>query len=263
VISNQQELSDYIVGFYKNLFGSFRHKGVHLADNFWLRTEQISALDQEVLDTPFTEKEVQLAIVGMKTKSAPGPNGFTVLFFKKMWDQIKGELMAMVKELNDNTSDLQRLNYGVITLVPKTLEANTIRQYRPICLLNVDFKIFPKLLTDRITPLADSIISESQSTFIKGRNILEGVVVLHEIIHEFRRSGRKGVLFKIDFKKAYDKVKWEFVEEVMERKGFSKNWIKKTLCTIQGGEYASVLMKKCLLILEPIRGLGKGTHCPQ
>jgi hypothetical protein len=54
--------------------------------------------------------------------------------------------------------------------------------------LNVDFKIFPKLLTGRITPIAEKVISESQTTFIKGRNILEGVVVLLEDLHEFRRT---------------------------------------------------------------------------
>jgi hypothetical protein len=71
--------------------------------------------------------------------------------------------------------------------------------------LNVDFKIFSKLLTDRIIPLADGLISDSQSAFIKGRNILEGVVVLHEVLDEFKRSGQQGVLFKIDFEKVMTK----------------------------------------------------------
>jgi hypothetical protein len=102
--------------------------------------------------------------------------------------------------------------------VPKVKDANTIKQYRPICLLNVDFKIFTKLLNDRITPIADKLISPTQTTFIKGRNILEGVVILHEVIHELKRSKKKGVLFKIDFEKAYDKVKWDFVQEVIEKK---------------------------------------------
>jgi hypothetical protein len=91
--------------------------------------------------------------------------------------------------------------------VPKVQEANTIKQYKPICLLNVDFRIFPKLLNDRLTPMADNIISESQTTFIKGRNILEGVLTLHEVLHELKRSKRQGMLFKIGFEKAYDKVK--------------------------------------------------------
>lgn len=112
---------------------------------------------------------------------------------------------------NKNCLDLKRLNFGVITLVPKIKEANTIKQYMPICLLNVDFKIFSKLLTDRLTSLADKVISKNQTAFIKGRNILEGVVTVHEIIHELKRSKKKGIIFKIDFEKAYDKVRWDFV----------------------------------------------------
>jgi hypothetical protein len=150
--------------------------------------EKLGAAGRELLNAPFTEKEVELAIIGMKSESAPGPNGFTIIFFKNLWRHIKEEFMKMVHDFNLNKLDLKRLNYGVITLVPKVKEANTIKQYRPICLLNVDFKVFPKVLTNRITPMVDNLISENQTTFIKGRNILEGVVVLHEVIHEFRRT---------------------------------------------------------------------------
>jgi hypothetical protein len=87
----------------------------------------------------------------------------------------------------------------------KVKDANIIKQ--PICLLDVDFKIFPKLLTHRITPMADKIISSSKTAFIKGRNILEGMIILHEVIHELRRYDSHGVLFKIDFEKTYDKVR--------------------------------------------------------
>jgi hypothetical protein len=81
---------------------------------------------------------------------------------------------------------------------------------------------------------------------------------LHEVIHEFRRSGKHGVIFKIDFEKAYNKVKWEFLQEVMERKGYPPNWIKRAMCTIQGGEYASMLMEKGPLTSKHTRVLGRG-----
>jgi hypothetical protein len=84
--------------------------------------------------------------------------------------------------------DIQRLNYGVITLVPKLKEANNIKHFRPICLLNVDFKCFTKVLTNRLIPVAKKIISKNQTYFIKGRNILEGVVVLHEVLYELKNS---------------------------------------------------------------------------
>jgi hypothetical protein len=148
---------------------------------------------------------------------------------------VKNGMMRMV-DFNRNSLDLKRLNFGVITLVPKVLEASTIKKYRPICLLNVDFKVFLKLLNDRLTPIAGNIVSDSQTAFIKGRNILEGVVTLHEVLHELKRTKEEGVLFKIDFEKAYDKVKLDFVREVVERKGFPPSWIEQTMSTIQGGK---------------------------
>jgi hypothetical protein len=146
--------------------------------------------DKVILEEPFTEKEVACAIGGMKSESAPGPNGFTVTFFKRIWDHIKQEIMGMVRDFNEARLDLQSLNYGVITLVPKVREANSIKQYRPIYLLNVDFNISPKLLMNRLTPMVGKLISPNQTTFIKGRDILEGVVILYEVIHKFRKSGK-------------------------------------------------------------------------
>ena len=67
-------------------------------------------------------------------------------------------------------------------------------------------------------------ISPTQTAFIPGRNIMEGVVVLHETIHELHRKNQRGVIFKIDFEKAYDKVKWPFVLQTLRMKGFSSKW---------------------------------------
>jgi hypothetical protein len=99
------------------------------------------------------------------------------------------------------------LNFGVITLLPKKENAIQIQQYRPIFLLNVSFKMFRKVATSRVNSVAETVISPTQSAFMSGRHILEGVVVLHETIHELHRKKMDGVIFKIDFEKDYDKVK--------------------------------------------------------
>jgi hypothetical protein len=77
-------------------------------------------IDRELLKSPFSKKEVKLAIDGMKTNSSPSKNSFTVLFFKKHWQFNMGELLKLVVDFNNNEVDLRRLNYGVITLVPKS-----------------------------------------------------------------------------------------------------------------------------------------------
>ena len=102
--------------------------------------------------------EVKLAVDEMKSNSAPAPNGFGVQFFKTFWSVIKGDLLAMFDDFYKGKIDIKRLNYGVITLMPKVKEANNIKQYRPICLLNVDFKVFTKDLNNRSTPIAKEVI---------------------------------------------------------------------------------------------------------
>ena len=94
----------------------------------------------------------------------------------------------MFTEFQSNELKLERLNYGLITLLPKVKEANRIQQYRPICLLNVVYKIFTKSLMLRLETVMGKIINRCQTGFIKGRNILEGIMSLHEILHDTKNQ---------------------------------------------------------------------------
>jgi hypothetical protein len=105
-------------------------------------------------------------------------------------------------------------------LIAKGLGADKIQMYRPICLLNVLFKIFTKVMNNRAILVAEEVISKIQSAFIKGRFILDSVVVLHETMHYIHKKKSSGVLFKVDFEKAYDKINWDFMFAVLEMKGF-------------------------------------------
>jgi hypothetical protein len=122
----------------------------------------------------------------MKENTASGPDGFGVCFYKSCWEIIKGELMELMNDFYLQNLDVGRLNDGVITLIPKSQEANNVKHFRPICLLNVSFKIFTKLLMERLTGYANKLISANQTTFIKGRLIVDGAVILHEIMHEVK-----------------------------------------------------------------------------
>jgi hypothetical protein len=116
----------------------------------------------------------------------------------------------MLQDLRGGKLDLFRLNYGILTLIPTVKVTVNIRQYRPICLLNVIYKIITKTLNLRLNRIANKIISPHQTTFIPGRYILGGVVVIHEVLHELARNKQSGIVLKLDFKKAYDKVSWIF-----------------------------------------------------
>ena len=131
--------------------------------------------------------------------------------------------------------DLYRLNFGEIVLLPKILEAERIQQYRPIYLLNVSFKIFTKVATIRLNSVVDHVVKPTQTTFMQGRNMLDGVVILHETVHEMHTKKLNGVIFKIDFEKAYDKVNWPFLQQTLRMKGFSDEWCALIHNFVSGG----------------------------
>jgi len=102
--------------------------------------------------------------------------------------------------------NLDRLNYAKITLIPKEPEAKVLKKFRPISLINYSFKIFSKLLNNRMVRVANRLVASNQTTFIKGRFILESVVAAHEIVYEVHKQKQEGVVLKLDYEKAYDRV---------------------------------------------------------
>jgi hypothetical protein len=206
-IRGQREITLHIVNFYKKLFGPSEACFMHLGRDFWLEASKVTLAQQIDLIKPFEKGEIHNVVMELKDNSTSGPNGFGPGFFKKCWELYQPILIRMFHDFHTEVLDIKRLNYGVITLVPKLKEANTIKQYRPICLLNVDYKCFTKLLTNRLVPMAQKVIDKNQTGFIKDRNILEGVVVLHEVLHELKSSKKKGLILKLDFEKTYDRVR--------------------------------------------------------
>ena len=225
VIVGDENLKTYITNFYKGLFGSPESNYFSLNEEFTEDIPQVSDLENEILSDAFTEKEIREAIFQMELNKAPGPDGFLAEFYQTFWEVIKPDLLALFNEFHQGSLPLHSLNFGVITLLPKKAEAIMIQQYRPICLLNVSFKFFTKVLINIIHLVAHKVIRSSQTAFLPGRFILEGAVVLHETIHELHRKKKSGVILKLDFEKAYDKVKWPFLQQVLRLKGFSHKWI--------------------------------------
>jgi hypothetical protein len=213
-IVGDENLKVYITEYYKKIFGDPDHNSASMIEDQVTDIPQLSTEENVILTIDFTEEEVLEAISQMEHNKAPEPDEFPAEFYQTFWNIIKVEVMALFGQLKLGELPLFKLNFGVITLLPKKENAVQIQRYRPICLLNVSFKIFTKVAENCITKLADKVIRPTQTTFMPGRHILEGVLVLHETIHELHRKKLDGVLFKIDFEKAYDKVKWPFYSKL-------------------------------------------------
>jgi hypothetical protein len=109
---------------------------------------QITSSESETLLADFSEKEVREAIFQMKYNKAPGPDGFPAEFYQVFWSLNKDDLMVMFRDFHAGDLPLFCLNFRIITLIPKEKEVNRIQKYRLICMLNVSFKIFTKVLAN-------------------------------------------------------------------------------------------------------------------
>jgi hypothetical protein len=221
-IEGDEHLKQHITKYYKGLFGPSEANTVTRDETQIGDIPQVSEQENEYLVAPFLETEVKEVVFQMEHNKALGTDGFPIEFFQTFWEVTKEDLMALFREFHNGTLPIYSLNFGTIILIPKSKGAYKIQQYRPICLLNVSFKIFTKVITNRITSIAQKIISPTQTAFLPGRNIMEGVVVLHETIHEMHRKKQSGVILKIDFEKAYDKINWFFMQQALRMKGFSQ-----------------------------------------
>jgi hypothetical protein len=113
-------------------------------------------------------------------------------------------------EISRGSLELFRLNFAMLTLIPKVENACEMKKFRPISLLNCSFKMFSKLLTLRLEKVCHRIITKEQSAFIRGRYILESVVVAHEVVHSIHKSKILWVILKLDYEKAYDRINLDF-----------------------------------------------------
>jgi hypothetical protein len=164
----------------------------------------------------------------------------------------------MFREFHSRDLSLFSLNFGIITLIPKQQEVKKVQQYRPICMLNVSFKIFTKEMANRLALVASKLIGQSQTAFQRGRNILEGVVVLHETLHEVRKKKQSGLILKIDFEKAYDKVNWQFLQQVLRMKGFSQKWCRWIDQIVSGGSVGVLVNDELGHFFQTKKGLRQG-----
>ena len=172
------------------------------------------------------------------------PDGMTALFYQKFWDIIKENLTLMVNKFLLEGIMANGLNDTNICLIPKTTKSNEMSQFRLISLCNVSYKIIFKVLCQGLKKVLLDRISEIQSAFVAGRQILDNIMIAQKLFHALRTKPNrhnKRMVIKTDMSKAYDRMEWSFIEAVMHKMGFSKVWITRIMRCIMSVKY-KVLM---------------------
>ena len=164
---------------------------------------------------------------------------------------------AVLSCLNSG-SILKSINHTFITLIPKVKNPERVSEFRPISLCNVIYKVVSKVIANRLKPLLNSIISETQSAFIADRLITDNVLIAFESLHHMKTccSGKTGFMaLKLDMSKAYDRVEWAFLEKILLKMGFQNSWVSLIMECITTVSYSILVNGEPQGMIVPTRGL--------
>ncbi|KAA3453178.1 reverse transcriptase [Gossypium australe] len=256
---DQQEMGGIAQTYFQRLFqaeelGQFEHilTGVDRC---------ISEEDNGHLVMPFTKEEILEALSGIGATKALGEDGLLAIFFQKLWHIFGNEVSSFCLQQLNRDMKVSRLNTTHIVLIPKKVHPTNLTHFRPISLCNVIYKIMAKAIANRFRGVLEKCIDKAQSAFVPGRLISDNALIAYEILNTLKkkRLGRKGLMaVKLDMSKAYDRVEWSFLKEMMVKMGFDLRWVNLIMKCISTVSYAIVLNRHIGNIFYPSRGLRQG-----
>ena len=154
--------------------------------------------DASWLDRPFDEDEVFGVVHDFNGDKAQGPDGFTMVFFQSCWSMVKTDIMNVFHAFHAYAVFEKSLNTTFLALIPKKVDAEDVKDFWPINLVGGLYKIIAKVLANRMRKMVHGLISESQNAFVKGRQILDSVLIASECMDNRLKAGVSGVSCKLD-----------------------------------------------------------------
>jgi len=240
--TNPEEILHEEKKFYKNLYNEHvtnNEQYIHIQNIFLnKRMPTLTEDEKSTCEITVDESKCAEALKYLKNGKTPGIDGLPPEFYKFFWPDIK-HLVTNSLEYGFKKGVLSsNQKLGVITLIPKKdKDRNLLKNWRPLSLLTTDYKIITKILALHITKVLPSIINEDQSAYIKGRYIGENIRTIADIIEYCKRKNLTGILLLVDFEKAFDTVRWNFLDETLKKFNFGtifRKWIRIIYTSITG-----------------------------
>jgi hypothetical protein len=230
-----------VVSFFKD---HFHNEDWHRPTLDGIAFPHLSEVDVEGLTALFTMEEITEAVRECDGAKSPGPDGFNFAFINEFWDLLKGDVHIMFDQFHGNSRLPKGMFSFFLTLIPKVSSPQSLGDFRPISLLGCLYKLVAKVLTARLSKVIGVLIPNTQSAFIKGRQLVDGVVVVNEVIDFAKKLKKECLIFKVDFEKAYDSVDWGFLDYMLRRFGFGDKWCAWMKACVCSGNM-SVLVNGC------------------
>ena len=172
----------------------------------------------------------------MKPFKAPGQDGMHAGFHQRNWNIVQEVVVREVCSIFNFGVMLSNLNQTLITIIPKCTGVDCLSLFRPISLCNTIYKIVTKIIVQRLRPPLEKLVSPLQTTFVPSRKRLNNMIIVQDLIHIMStKKGRPGYMeIKIDLKKAYDRLKWHFIRDVLNLYNLPQDTVKLIMSYISG-----------------------------
>ncbi|KAL0295386.1 UNVERIFIED_CONTAM: Transposon TX1 uncharacterized protein [Sesamum calycinum] len=208
---------------------------------------------------PVTTEEVKIAFFDIEEDKAPGPDGFSSGFFKAAWPVVGEEVSSAIIDFFKTGRLLKQLNATLLTLIPKVRTPHSVAEFRPISCCNVIYKVITKILVSRIRESLDLLISPSQNAFVPGRLISDNVLLAQELFSGYNQCRLPPrCALKVDLRKAYDTVEWDFLIATLQMFGFPATFIRWIEECVTSAHYSVVVNGGVHGFFAGARGLRQG-----
>ncbi|GAB2280621.1 hypothetical protein Dimus_039420 [Dionaea muscipula] len=191
---------------------------------------------------------------------SPGVDGYTDAFFKKYWRVVGSKVSRAVLDFFNKGRMLMQINSTILYLIPKGHNPSGVGDYRPIACCTTIYKIISKMLCKRLVVVLPILVDPVQSAFVKERSIVDNILLCQELLNGYDRCGiSPRCLARIDLRKAYDSVSWDFVQSLLKALNFPprfRMWIMMCISTTSF-LFLFLSMERCLVFLGGNEALGK------
>lgn len=245
-IDSMQGIQEQCLDYFSTLLGGpadpplLEQSDLHLLLSFSCSLNQ-----QRNLTKAFSKEDIKAAFFSLPRNKTSGPNGYSAKFFIACWEVVGQEVSDAVVEFFNSGRILHQWNATTLVLIPKIPNTSSATDFRPISCLNRVYKVISKFLANRLKAILPEVITYSQSAFIPGRLLAENVLLATDLVQGYnRKRAEPKAMLKVDLRKAFDSVRWEFMLATLRSIDIPEeyiNWISQCI------NYYAILLhfRKC------------------
>lgn len=229
MITDFVDIVDRVQEFYRELFRKEDIEDRDIEEVLKKMSARLTEGDRESCEGEIGIGEIEAAIAGLGKNKSPGIDGLTGEFYRAFREELVPVLDRLFRQIEETGEMVESMTIGLVSIIYKKGDRDRLENYRPLSMLNNDYKILARVIANRIKRVIGTVVGNTQAYSIPGRDIADTVSSIRDTIQHMKGQG-KGIVVSLDLNKAFDRVDHKYLYRVLEKMGFGQRligWIKR------------------------------------